>query len=69
MKNIFKTAFLILSMVLCPLFLSSCDDDKEEDEREDRVKTVEKDGIDTSIVVKATDEIDVTDLKKVGIPR
>ncbi len=43
-KKYFKTAFLILSVVLSPLFLSSCDDNTEEDEREDRVKTVEKDG-------------------------
>ena len=45
LKKSFKSAFLILSVVLSPLFLSSCGDDvQEDDEREDRVKTVEKDG-------------------------
>ncbi len=43
-KKYFKTVFLILSVVLSPLFLSSCDDNSEDEEREDRVKTVEKDG-------------------------
>ena len=44
-KKYFKTVFLILSVVLSPLFLSSCgNNDKEDEERDDRVKTVEKDG-------------------------
>ncbi len=44
-KKYFKTILLLLSLALSPLFLSSCGDDNTEDEeREDRVKTVEKDG-------------------------
>ena len=67
MRNSLKTALLILSVVLSPLFLSSCDDDEaKDDEREDRVKTIEKDG---SIEVvfnsrKLDDTRDIIETKK-----
>ncbi len=44
MKKSLKTVFLILSVTIFPIFLSSCDDKTEDEDREDRVKTVEKDG-------------------------
>ena len=44
-KKSFKNTLFLLSILLSSLFFSSCDDDKNEDEeRDDRVKTVEKDG-------------------------
>ena len=44
-KKSFKNTLFLLSILLSPLFFSSCGDDKNEDEeRDDRVKTVEKDG-------------------------
>lgn len=43
-KKSFKTTFFLLSMLLSPFVFSSCDDNKEDEEREDRVKTIEKDG-------------------------